>query len=80
MLRSNHAPRLLAEVVVLTLVCPIVISSRDTLSSCCRVPITKNSVFYSFNLSLSFDIHALTALIQRSIDVIASVSLNSLSG
>ena len=54
-------PRLLAAEVVLTLECPIVISSRDTLSSCCCVPIIENSVFSSFNLSLSFNIHALTA-------------------
>ena len=40
----------------------------------------KGYFFSSFNLSLSFNIHALTALILRSIDVIASVSLNALSG
>ena len=80
MLRSNHTPRLLTVVVVLTLECPVAISSRDTLSSCCRVPFTKNSVFTSFSLSLSFNIYAVTTLIQLSIDVTASVSLKPLSG
>ena len=32
------------------------------------------------SLSLSFNIHVLTALMQRSINVLASVSLNPLSG
>ena len=47
-------PRLLAAEVVLTLESPIVISLRDTLSSCCCVPIIENSVFSLFNFKFIF--------------------------
>ena len=57
-----------------------VIEEILTLDNCCRVPMTRNSVFSSLRRSLSCYIHERMSSMQFCMAVIASCSLDKSSG